>query len=68
MLTKNQFSVIAIIVLSMALGSCTHKVVVKGPVYHPEHKKNNLPPGQAKKINGDQSAKAYAPGQTKKQH
>ena len=24
-----------------------------------------LPPGQAKKINGDQSAKAYAPGQQK---
>src|SRR6187399_3472052 len=26
----------------------------------------NLPPGQAKKIYGDQSAKAYAPGQRKK--
>lgn len=26
----------------------------------------HLPPGQAKKLNGDQSAKAYAPGQQKK--
>jgi hypothetical protein len=26
----------------------------------------SLPPGQAKKINGDQSAKKYAPGQQKK--
>ena len=25
-----------------------------------------LPPGQAKKLNGDKSAKAYAPGQQKK--
>jgi len=25
-----------------------------------------LPPGQAKKVNGDQSARAYAPGQQKK--
>jgi hypothetical protein len=68
MLTKNQFSVIAFLTLSITLGSCSHKVVVNGPVYHPEHKKNSLPPGQAKKVNGDQSAKAYAPGQVKKQH
>jgi hypothetical protein len=27
---------------------------------------HRLPPGQAKKLNGDQSAKAYAPGQQKK--
>lgn len=25
-----------------------------------------IPPGQAKKMNGDKSAKAYAPGQQKK--
>jgi len=29
--------------------------------------KTNLPPGQAKKVNGDQSAKEYAPGHQKKQ-
>jgi hypothetical protein len=29
------------------------------------HKSKNLPPGQAKKINGDKSAKKYAPGHNK---
>lgn len=29
---------------------------------------NSLPPGQAKKLNGDQSAKSYAPGQQKKKY
>lgn len=28
----------------------------------------HLPPGHAKKLNGDKSAKAYAPGQQKKKH
>ena len=28
----------------------------------------HLPPGQAKKLNGDKSAKAYAPGQQKKKN
>jgi hypothetical protein len=35
------------------------------PDYDPNP--NNLPPGQAKKIYGDKSAKKYAPGQRKKQ-
>ena len=35
-----------------------------GGVYDPNP--NNLPPGQAKKIYGDKSAKRYAPGQRKK--
>lgn len=35
------------------------------PGYDPNP--NNLPPGQAKKIYGDKSAKKYAPGQRKKQ-
>jgi len=41
--------------------SCMHRVVVvkNTPA-------NNLPPGQAKKVTGSQSAKPYAPGQQKK--
>lgn len=35
------------------------------PGYDPNP--NNLPPGQAKKLYGDKSAKKYAPGQRKKQ-
>jgi len=35
-------------------------------IYVVESNGGNLPPGQAKKIYGDQSAKAYAPGQRKK--
>lgn len=39
-----------------ALGSCkTVRIAGNG----------NLPPGQAKKITGEKSAKAYAPGQQK---
>ena len=34
------------------------------PVYYPSPQ--NLPPGQAKKVYGDRSAKPYAPGQRKK--
>jgi hypothetical protein len=34
--------------------------------YSVQSNTGNLPPGQAKKIYGDQSAKAYAPGQRKK--
>jgi hypothetical protein len=41
--------------------SRTRKVVIVKPV-----KTKSLPPGQAKKITGAQSAKPYAPGQQKK--
>ncbi len=37
-----------------------------GNVYYPNRNVRNLPPGQAKKIYGHQSAKAFAPGQQKK--
>jgi len=40
---------------------CTHRVVIVKRT--PDHR---LPPGQAKKITGSQSAKPYAPGQQKK--
>ncbi|RNI29033.1 hypothetical protein [Rufibacter latericius] len=39
-------------------------------IHFPDGRTNSstrgLPPGQAKKVNGDQSARAYAPGQQKK--
>lgn len=52
--------VLAMIVL--VASGCHRKVVVvrKTPATH------RLPPGQAKKITGAKSAKAYAPGQQKK--
>ena len=48
--------------LLIASGCRTNQVV---PVYNPTLGKQ-LPPGQAKKIYGHQSAKAFAPGQQKK--
>jgi hypothetical protein len=45
-------------------GCTTRAIVVSSPA--PVQQKR-LPPGQAKKLNGDQSARAYAPGQQKKQ-
>lgn len=46
----------------MVASGCHRKVVVvrKKPATH------RLPPGQAKKVTGAKSAKAYAPGQQKK--
>jgi len=41
--------------------SCTRRIVIVKTT--PAHR---LPPGQAKKISGSQSAKPYAPGQVKK--
>lgn len=36
--------------------------------HHHHGKHGHLPPGQAKKIYGDKSAKRHAPGQQKKKH
>jgi hypothetical protein len=44
--------------------SCYHRKVVI--VNNHRTATHRLPPGQAKKINGDKSARAYAPGQQKK--
>lgn len=52
-----------VLTLVLLVGSgCYRKVVVvkHRPAAH------RLPPGQAKKINGDKSARAYAPGHQKK--
>ncbi|WP_426485717.1 hypothetical protein [Flavobacterium sp. 2] len=60
-----KIAVITLVLLFLVLSviSCsTH--VHTGPGPAPTGKK--VPPGQAKKMNGDKSAKAYAPGQQKK--
>jgi hypothetical protein len=50
-----------IAVLSFATASCVvHTKSASTPA------KTNVPPGQAKKATGSQSAKPYAPGQQKK--
>lgn len=55
---------IVILAAAFMMGSaCTRKVVVVKRTPVPAAK---MPPGQAKKVTGSQSAKAYAPGQQKK--
>lgn len=51
-------------IITAAIGSSCHRkvVIVKTTPAH------RLPPGQAKKITGAKSARAYAPGQQKKKH
>lgn len=52
--------VILFVVIS-AISCSTHT-----HTYTPAPSGKKIPPGQAKKMNGDKSAKAYAPGQQKK--
>ena len=56
-----RFAVIIMVVLFVALSviSCVAHV-------HNDGGPKKMPPGQAKKMSGSQSAKAYAPGQQKK--
>ena len=57
-----KFAVIAMVILFVIVSmlSCTvhHS--------HSHHSSKKVPPGQAKKMSGSKSAKAYAPGQQKK--
>ncbi len=60
--TKIAVIVLVLVFLVLSVISCsththTHTHTTSG---------KKIPPGQAKKINGDKSAKAYAPGQQKK--
>jgi hypothetical protein len=56
-----------IFVLLILAVSCTKVVITASPKPTPKTTpKGKVPPGQAKKANGDQSAKKYAPGQQKK--
>jgi hypothetical protein len=58
-------SLILTIVLTISLVGCRTGAVVKWPAPGNTASKP-LPPGQAKKLYGHQSARAFAPGQQKK--
>ncbi|MFH6935364.1 hypothetical protein [Flavobacterium sp. FlaQc-30] len=60
--TKYIIIVMVILFVIISAISCSTHTHTYTPV--PSGKK--IPPGQAKKMNGDKSAKAYAPGQQKK--
>jgi hypothetical protein len=58
------YLVFVLAMIVMVGSSCHRRVVVvkNNPASH------RLPPGQAKKMTGSKSARAYAPGQQKKHH
>lgn len=57
---RKAFFIILISLFTYATGvSCSHKHVHVNP-------NGKVPPGQAKKVTGEKSAKKYAPGQQKK--
>jgi hypothetical protein len=73
MKTIRVFYVIIVAAMAVSLISCRSSkskdgsVVISGKRPTSAHSSaKRLPPGQAKKLNGDKSAKAYAPGQQKK--
>ena len=51
--------ILFVIISAISCSTHTH-------TYAPAPSGKKIPPGQAKKMNGDKSAKAYAPGQQKK--
>ncbi|MRX70203.1 hypothetical protein SAMN06265349_101797 [Flavobacterium resistens] len=64
--TKIAVIVMVLLFLVLSVISCsTHVHTGLGPG-GPAPTGKKVPPGQAKKMNGDKSAKAYAPGQQKK--
>ncbi|KAF2334853.1 hypothetical protein [Flavobacterium daemonense] len=62
--TKIAVVVLVLLFLALSVISCSTYVHTSAPAPAPTTKK--VPPGQAKKMSGSQSAKAYAPGQQKK--
>lgn len=52
-----------VILFAFSLSNCSLHVKGSHPHHHSSTKK--VPPGQAKKANGDKSAKNYAPGHNK---
>ena len=60
------FSSVTLLLISLVAFSCKTTLV-----HYPTHPRQvatkPLPPGQAKKVYGHQSARAFAPGQRKKQ-
>lgn len=55
------FYSLILITLFLAVSACAHHTTIV-------HSPAKLPPGQAKKVTGSQSAKPYAPGQEKKKN
>lgn len=51
-----------VILFTLSLSSCSFRTTTHSSNY----KAKRIPPGQAKKINGDKSAKHYAPGHNKR--
>ncbi|MEO8534948.1 MAG: hypothetical protein ABI441_14415 [Flavobacterium sp.] len=56
---------IKILLISAILSFASCSVSSAGPSRSSNGKVKSIPPGQAKKMNGDKSAKKYAPGQNK---
>ena len=56
---------VAVFILLIVAAGCRSGAVVRYP-YPGTSSTKSLPPGQAKKVYGHQSARAFAPGQQKK--
>ncbi|KQO22549.1 hypothetical protein ASF10_09265 [Flavobacterium sp. Leaf82] len=63
--TRAAVIIMVILFVAISVLSCsTH--VHSGPSNSSNSSNKKIPPGQAKKMSGSKSAKAYAPGQQKK--
>ncbi|UPZ13924.1 hypothetical protein [Flavobacterium humidisoli] len=62
-ITRIAVVVLVLLFLVLSVISCSTHTHVHN---HSAPSGKKIPPGQAKKMNGDKSAKAYAPGQQKK--
>ncbi|MFV8374932.1 hypothetical protein [Flavobacterium sp. LB1P62] len=56
-------TIFLIAVFAISLSNCAVRVGTNSN--RASYKAKRIPPGQAKKMNGDKSAKRYAPGQNK---
>ncbi|PRZ26374.1 hypothetical protein [Flavobacterium granuli] len=57
-------TILLVAAFAFSLSNCAVRVGTSSS--RTSFKSKQLPPGQAKKLNGDKSAKRYAPGQNKK--
>jgi hypothetical protein len=60
-----KFLMLYLVLILLGTASCTKHTMV---VIAPKAPAKSVPPGQAKKATGSQSAKQYAPGQQKKKN
>lgn len=59
----SKFAVTVLVILfTVSLSSCSFRTTT----HRSNYKAKRIPPGHAKKIHGDKSAKYYAPGHNKK--